>query len=54
MLSLQAKEALQQFFDVLSAKHYSPRTIRNYTREMRFLFAFAFCDPITVLSPQGK
>jgi integrase/recombinase XerD len=39
MLSLQAQEALQQLFDVLSAKHYSPRTIRNYTQEMRFLFA---------------
>ena len=24
---------------VLSAKYYSPRTIRNYTQEMRFLFA---------------
>jgi site-specific recombinase XerD len=24
---------------VLTAKHYSPRTIRNYTQEMRFLFA---------------
>jgi integrase/recombinase XerD len=39
MLSLQAKEALQQLCDVLSAKHYSPRTLRNYTQEMRFLFA---------------
>ncbi len=26
-------------FNVLTAKHYSPRTIRNYTQEMRFLFA---------------
>jgi integrase/recombinase XerD len=30
---------LQQLFNVLTAKHYSPRTIRNYTQEMRFLFA---------------
>ena len=27
---------------VLTAKHYSPRTIRNYTQEMRFLFAHYF------------
>ena len=30
---------MQQLFNVLTAKHYSPRTIRNYTQEMRFLFA---------------
>ena len=24
---------------MLTAKHYSPRTIRNYLQEMRFLFA---------------
>jgi integrase/recombinase XerD len=30
---------LLQLFNVLTAKHYSPRTIRNYTQEMRFLFA---------------
>lgn len=28
---------------VLTAKHYSPRTIRNYIQEMRFLFAH-HCD----------
>lgn len=28
---------------VLTAKHYSPRTIRNYTQEMRYLFAH-YCD----------
>jgi site-specific recombinase XerC len=38
-LSPQALQALQQLFNVLTAKHYSPRTIRNYTQEMRFLFA---------------
>jgi integrase/recombinase XerD len=30
---------LLQLFNVLTAKHYSPRTVRNYTQEMRFLFA---------------
>jgi site-specific recombinase XerD len=39
MLSPQAQDALQQLYNVLSAKHYSPRTIRNYTQEMRYLFA---------------
>jgi site-specific recombinase XerD len=38
-LSLQAQDALQQMFNVLTAKHYSKRTIRNYTQEMRFIFA---------------
>ena len=38
-LSPSAQEALQQMHAVLSAKHYSPRTIRNYMQEMRFLFA---------------
>ena len=38
-LSLEAQDALQQLHVVLVAKHYSPRTIRNYTQEMRFLFA---------------
>lgn len=36
---MAAQEALQQMHAVLIAKHYSPRTIRNYTQEMRFLFA---------------
>lgn len=30
---------------VLTAKHYSPRTMRNYLQEMRFLFAH-YCDLI--------
>jgi hypothetical protein len=38
-LSLQAQDALQQMFNVLTTKHYSKRTIRNYTQEMRFIFA---------------
>ena len=37
-LSSEAQDALRQLFNVLSAKHYSPRTIRNYTQEMRFIF----------------
>ena len=41
-LSLEAQEALQQMHAVLTARHYSPRTIRNYTQEMRFLFAHYF------------
>ena len=36
---MAAQEALQQMHGVLTAKHYSPRTIRNYIQEMRFLFA---------------
>lgn len=38
-MSVEAQKALQQLFNVLTAKHYSPRTIRNYTQEMRFIFA---------------
>ena len=38
-MSLEAQDALQQLSGVLTAKHYSPRTIRNYVQEMRFLFA---------------
>jgi integrase/recombinase XerD len=30
---------LHQLHAVLTAKHYSPRTIRNYLQEMRFIFA---------------
>jgi len=36
---LPAQEALQQLNAVLTAKYYSPRTLLNYTREMRFIFA---------------
>ena len=39
----EAQDALQQLHAVLTAKHYSPRTIRNYMQEMRFLFAH-HCD----------
>lgn len=38
-MSPEAQDALQQLHAVLSAKHYSPRTIRNYMQEMRFIFA---------------
>jgi site-specific recombinase XerD len=38
-LSPQAQEALQQMHAVMLAKMYSPRTMRNYLQEMRFLFA---------------
>ena len=38
-LSPEAQDALQQMHAVLTAKHYSPRTMRNYLQEMRFLFA---------------
>lgn len=38
-MSSEAQDALEQLFNVLSAKRYSPRTIRNYTQEMRFIFA---------------
>lgn len=31
---------LKQFADVLSAKCYSPRTIRNYVPEMRYIFGY--------------
>ena len=36
---MESQEALNQLHAVLTAKHYSPRTIRNYLQEMRFLFA---------------
>lgn len=36
---MEAQQALQQLSGVLTAKHYSPRTMRNYVQEMRFLFA---------------
>jgi len=39
-------------FNVLTAKHYSPRTIRNYTQEMRFLFAHY--HDVLVSSISGK
>ncbi len=29
-----------KLFEYLAAKNYSPRTIRNYTAEMRYIFAF--------------
>lgn len=47
----EAQEALQQMHAVLSAKPYSPRTIRNYMQEMRYLFAY-HCDllPGTIVS----
>ena len=40
---MESQEALNQLHAVLTAKHYSPRTIRNYMQEMRFLFAH-YCD----------
>ena len=38
-MSASSQEALHQLQAVLTAKHYSPRTIRNYMQEMRFIFA---------------
>lgn len=48
---MEAQDALEQMHAVLTAKHYSPRTIRNYMQEMRFLFAH-FCDllPANIVS----
>ena len=40
---MESQDVLQQMHAVLTAKHYSPRTIRNYMQEMRFLFAH-HCD----------
>ena len=48
---MEAQEALQQMHAVLTAKHYSPRTIRNYTQEMRFLFAHYYdLHPASIVS----
>lgn len=38
-MSADAQGCLQQLHNTLVVKHYSPRTIRNYVQEMRFLFA---------------
>ncbi len=38
-MSVAAQESLQAMHNTLSAKHYAARTVRNYTQEMRFLFA---------------
>ena len=38
-MSASSQEALHQLQAVLTAKHYSPRTIRNCMQEMRFIFA---------------
>lgn len=38
-MSAEAQACLQQMHNTLVAKNYSPRTIRNYLQEMRFLFA---------------
>lgn len=35
----ESQDALNQLHAVLTAKHYSPRTMRNYMQEMRFIFA---------------
>jgi integrase/recombinase XerD len=39
-LNPEAVKLLQQLADYLSAKFYSPRTVRNYMAEMRYLFGF--------------
>ena len=50
-LSLEAQDPLQQLHAVLVAKHYSPRTIRNYTQEMQFLFAhYPDVQPAAIVS----
>jgi integrase/recombinase XerD len=38
-LSTSAQECLEQLHNTLLAKQYATRTIRNYTQEIRFLFA---------------
>ena len=47
---MPAQEALQQLSNVLIAKHYSPRTIRNYVQEMRFLFAHYFDTDVSAIT----
>jgi len=39
-LNAEAQELLTNLANFLSAKGYSPRTVRNYVQEMRFLFAY--------------
>ena len=39
MLSVAAQACLLQMYNTLLARQYSVRSIRNYTQEMRFLFA---------------
>ncbi len=36
---MEAQQCLQQLHNTLLAKQYAERTIRNYTQEMRYLFA---------------
>ena len=38
-LNKDAQSLLQQMCNVLVAKNYSTRTVVNYSREIRFLFA---------------
>ncbi len=46
---MASQEALNQMHAVLTAKHYSARTIRNYLQEMRFLFAhYQELLPVTI------
>lgn len=46
---MASQEALNQMHAVLTAKHYSARTIRNYLQEMRFLFAhYPELLPVTI------
>ena len=47
---MAAQESLQQMHGVLTAKHYSPRTIRNYTQEMRFIFAHYPDEQVSALT----
>lgn len=37
-LSEEALQVLKQLKDALTARHYSPRTVCNYSREIRYLF----------------
>ena len=39
-LNERAQTLLEQLNNVMKAKNYSPRSITNYTREMRLLFLY--------------
>ena len=39
-MNSKAEELLLKTAEYLSAKNYSPRTIRNYTSEMRYIFSY--------------
>lgn len=48
-MSAKAEGLLVKAAEYLSAKNYSPRTVRNYTSEMRYIFSFySEKDPIKI------